>query len=471
MDSVIHKGFCGLSLVGSRLRFVFDYDVAELDADAALAAAASLRAVADRAEAKLLEVVAHFADLHPVPAGVLPDSVIVPGMEDTEVHGGEGCPTVAEFAPAELGAVLGMSTTAATGLLSDVLGLRHRLPRTWGRVLAGEVPAWRARRVAQASRKLSRSAAAAVDAHVAPIAERVTPYRLERIVDAAVMDSDLDRARAEADAVAAGRGVWVTQSDPLGTKTVVVKAAAGDAIRFDARVAQIADALARLGDTDTKDVRRAKAIGWLADPEAAVGLLAGSEDAPAASVPAPRHVIHVHLTDAVLAGGEGVIRADDCGPMLLSQLSELLGHDKVVVRPVIDLADRLSVDAYEIPLRIRERVLLRDTHCVFPWCNRPATRRTDLDHIVPYNDTGPPGQTSTENLAPLCRLHHRLKTHGRWRCRRLPDGTIEWMSPSGRVYFVDHAGTHADSDSGAEVGVVSDAEAAGVADVALPSAA
>ncbi|MGH8881490.1 MAG: hypothetical protein ACRD0P_29760, partial [Stackebrandtia sp.] len=52
------------------------------------------------------------------------------------------------------------------------------------------------------------------------------------------------------------------------TKTVVMKAAAGDVIRFDAATDHLADVLAQLGDTDTKDQRRAKAVGWLADPQA-----------------------------------------------------------------------------------------------------------------------------------------------------------------------------------------------------------
>jgi hypothetical protein len=164
----------------------------------------------------------------------------------------------------------------------------------------------------------------------------------------------------------------------------------------------------------------------------------------------------VHLTDQALLTGTGVFRTDvqgsgggsrsgelgALGPLLISQLRELVGHDRIVVKPVIDLHDQIAVDAYEIPDRIRERVLLRHTHCAFPWCNRPATTRTDLDHIMAYDDTGPPGQTSTDNLAPACRLHHRIKTHGGWRCRRLPDGALDWTSPHGHHYHVDHTGTH-----------------------------
>ena len=129
--------------------------------------------------------------------------------------------------------------------------------------------------------------------------------------------------------------------------------------------------------------------------------------------------MYVHLTDQTLATGDGVVRVDgertlhDLGPILATQLSELLGHDRFVVKPVIDLHERISVDAYEIPDRIREHLQLTYLRCYFPWCNLPATR-ADLDHIDPYDDTGPPDQTSTENLGPGCRLHHRLKTHGGW---------------------------------------------------------
>ena len=65
---------------------------------------------------------------------------------------------------------------------------------------------------------------------------------------------------------------------------------------------------------------------------------------------------------------------------------------------------------------MREHVVLRDAHCVFPGCRRDS-RACDLDHINPYvpiDDGGPPGQTHPGNLAPLCRTHHRVKTHTAW---------------------------------------------------------
>ncbi|MCW2790952.1 MAG: hypothetical protein JWO76_50, partial [Nocardioides sp.] len=58
------------------------------------------------------------------------------------------------------------------------------------------------------------------------------------------------------------------------------------------------------------------------------------------------------------------------------------------------------------------------------------------------DEHGPPDQTRPDNLAPLCRRHHRAKTTGRWRYARHPDHTYTWHSPQGRVYLVDDTGSH-----------------------------
>jgi hypothetical protein len=158
-----------------------------------------------------------------------------------------------------------------------------------------------------------------------------------------------------------------------------------------------------------------------------------------------RHTLYVHLTDKALATGNGVLRVEELGPLLLNQLSELLGHDQIVVKPVIDLREQVSVHSYEIPDRIRERVRLRHPVDMFPYGAAEATTRMDQDHITPYDRTGPPGprgQTDPDNLIPLGRLHHRAKTFGGWQSRRLPTGGVEWTSPHGFRFHVDHTGTH-----------------------------
>ncbi len=80
-------------------------------------------------------------------------------------------------------------------------------------------------------------------------------------------------------------------------------------------------------------------------------------------------------------------------------------------------------------LKLRRYVRTRDRHCRFPGCRRPA-RNCDLDHIVPW----PAGPTDADNLQPLCRYHHRIKTHSGWRVERGPNNTTIWISPRGKRY-------------------------------------
>jgi len=65
---------------------------------------------------------------------------------------------------------------------------------------------------------------------------------------------------------------------------------------------------------------------------------------------------------------------------------------------------------------------------------------------VPFNHANPAagGLTVPWNLACYCREHHRLKTFhggpGGWCDEQLPDGTIVWTSPTGRIYRTTAAG-------------------------------
>ncbi len=111
---------------------------------------------------------------------------------------------------------------------------------------------------------------------------------------------------------------------------------------------------------------------------------------------------------------------------------------------MIDLADHVHVTAYEVPDRIAEAVALRDQTCVFPWCTRPARNLEpdghgcDCDHVVPHREGGP---TCSCQIAPLCRRHHRVKTHTAWRYTILEPGTYLWYSPHGMAFLRDHEGT------------------------------
>jgi hypothetical protein len=228
-----------------------------------------------------------------------------------------------------------------------------------------------------------------------------------------------------------------------------------DARLFDQTLNRVAAELATLGDTTDQDVRRARAVGVLADPQYALDLLSGRNDA-APSAGAGTMEVFVHLTPTDLAAelapdgstgrGTGGAVVDRLGAATTELIGDWLARHtaaggRVRIRPVLDLNTHAAVDQHDPPEPMRELIRQRDAHCVVPACRRDS-RSCDLDHIAPYvpmDEGGPPGQTNPANLAPLCRSHHRIKTHTAWHYQRHPDGSYSWTSPTGHHYTVQPA--------------------------------
>jgi len=233
-----------------------------------------------------------------------------------------------------------------------------------------------------------------------------------------------------------------------------------DALDLDGSVSVLAGLLGRLGDTRDLDVRRASALGMLAHPQRALDLAHGSTTHEQAEPTEPstasqslkgyRGTLYLHVSLADLAVNSGSSRVERLGTASLALLRDWLQRlSGVTIRPVLDPARTDAVDAHDPPAWMRELVILRDRHCVFPGCTTDA-RACDQDHIQPYvppDQGGPPVQTSPANLACPCRRHHRAKTFAGWRYRRLPDGLDDtgaprpvamyaWTSPHLRTYRV-----------------------------------
>jgi hypothetical protein len=311
--------------------------------------------------------------------------------------------------------------------------------------MAGDLQAWRARRIAEATLWLSPQAVAHVDRHVAPVAHKIRPTAVDRLVEEAATRHDPDELARRTRAAADRRGVHLdtNRTSLAGTVPLHGELDLPDALALDEALAQGAADLATLGSTDSLDARRATALGEMARAQLPLDLTTG-EDTP---VTAPRRtpkqvVLHLHLSDAALGTGPGQEPIGRVGtthtPVTAEAIRDWCGQaDSLVIKPVIDLHQRISVHAYEVPDRIRDHLTLRDHTCVFPWCTRPA-ERCDVDHVHPW-DAG--GETATDNLAPLCRRHHRAKTHAGWHLTVISPGEYVWRSPHGLHLRRDHTGT------------------------------
>ena len=117
------------------------------------------------------------------------------------------------------------------------------------------------------------------------------------------------------------------------------------------------------------------------------------------------------------------------GPIDTRTARQLAGNaahwEAVSMNP--DTGAVLSVDTYRPNAQLRQFLRARDLHCRFPGCHTP-TSRCDIDHTI---DAALGGPTTSTNLAHLCRRHHTLKHHSRWRVRQQEDGTLIWTSPLG----------------------------------------
>src|SRR5215216_3838188 len=485
---------------------MFDSEPGELDAAATMSLVSSAHRLVTEQECHLLELAAHWADLHH-PASQSVAERALPGAERAWILGGEGTPEVLEFAVAELGARMETTTGSARAFVADALDLRHRMPELWQLIKAGQIRAWRARKVAQATRHLSVDAAKQVDAAVAQAIVGLPWNRCELLLSAKIIEADPKAADEQAKIWEAERFVRARSTEQSGLKLLIARANAGDVIWFMATVNRLAEILRLRGDFDSADVRRSKAIGILGQPAVALQLLWEFRDEhhpaaepqrpdepidnepdpkPDCSMPAPvdsvsavgipeqhggalilrpagvdldrlrpKVVLHVHLSqEALLAyrsdhpGGAcgGSARLEAVGPVTLGHVHRFLAQTgcQVTVQPIIDPSQNAPVDSYEIPRRIREAMFLRQPASCFPHSPR-VSRRVDLDHTIPYLSSdrgGPPGQTEVANLGPLSRFEHRLKTHGRWQLRQPEAGVYLWRSPSKTCYLVTDSGTH-----------------------------
>jgi hypothetical protein len=446
-------------------------------------------------EVEDLLLVAHWADLHAADPRLAPDGSrhpFPPGGNRLVQLGGEGTPLVQDLCLVELAIARGVHPLSVRATMADALDLRHRLPRTWRIVLALKAEVWVARKVASLCRKLSPAAAAIVDAAVADAIAGESPARVLEIAAAKVIEADTAAHEAALEVERRRRYVGLGRTDEFGLRQVIARVTAGDAVWVDATVDRVADILATRPDlrpeTPTeieRDELRSVAFGWLARPAELLTLLLEAADASSETDPDPgpepepsRAIavptatlerlrtldlaklrpsvrLHVHLHEAALVGFcGGVARVEELGPMLLTQVRELLGHCNVRVSPVIDLKDRVSVNAYEFPEAIKDRIHLMYPGEVLPHATRKS-RKVDVDHPKPFERNGPPGQTGTHNAGPLGRTGHRAKTHLGYTVTQTARGDHVWRTPHGLHRIVDERGTHV-LDQAAAVALTSD---------------
>ena len=243
-----------------------------------------------------------------------------------------------------------------------------------------------------------------MDGELAPRLASCGARAIERVVAEAIARFHPELLEQRERAGKAGWHVTLQQPPPgqaPGTSYLDVAGDTLDLARFYALVCEQAAALGAAGDTDPLEVRKAKALGVIADQSAPAAPAAPGTPAAADEPAAPggrraaRTTLYLHCSLADLFDPTDptemtVGEVEKLGPVTVAKIRDWVGRTDVTVRPVLDLAATAAVDRHDPPEAMREQVILRDQHCIFPWCQRDA-RDCDLDHISPLRRARPTG--------------------------------------------------------------------------------
>ena len=346
-----------------------------------------------------------------------------------------------DSAAAEVAAAMTVGQRRASGQMRIAMALRDRLPRVAALYMQGLLSSrvvsaitWRTQLVEDAE------ALALIDAAIAEHATKWGPlseHKLDQAIDAWIARFDPAALRRTESSTCTRDFSVGDLDDPAETTSVWGRLLATDAAVLKRRLAEMVQSVC---DDDPRTVgeRRADAIGALAAGNDHLVCACGSDTCPAGNAPSSSNVmIHVlaeqsavdaasreqtseaAMPPAALIVGDGIVPT----PLL----SELI-RNGAKVRPIKTPSDEPEPH-YQPSAGLAEFVRMRDLFCRFVGCDVPADR-CDIDHTIPY----PIGPTHASNLKCLCRKNHLMKTFDGWQDVQLPDGTVIWVSPSGRKY-------------------------------------
>ena len=164
-----------------------------------------------------------------------------------------------------------------------------------------------------------------------------------------------------------------------------------------------------------------------------LGRALGGEDAPPLGVVTPRVYVTVPVL-TLLGHSDEPAELDGHGPIDADTARRLAAHApsfrRILTHPETGAYLSYGRTTYRVPTDLAGYLRVRDGTCRFPGCARRAIG-CDLDHT---RDWATGGTTRHDNLAHLCRKHHRLKHNSRWRMSQTASGEIRWTSPAGREY-------------------------------------
>jgi hypothetical protein len=328
---------------------------------------------------------------------------------------------------AELATALRISERSAESLIDEAEILARYLPSTRAALAEGRITPRHARILIDELGALDDDERAHIEQQMLDAADQ-SAATFQRAVRRLRETRDADQAADRHRRAREGRQV-TCQPGRDGMAWLVAHLPAAEALAIDSRLDDLARGLARLrnetGDDRSLAQLRADAFGdVLLDRDSLASRRFGDAK--------PTVVVTVPIS--VLAGrSEKPAEIVGYGPIDDVTARELVGDASVLRRMFTDPRDdailALGRTRYRVTDDLRLFLAVRDGRCRFVGCFRRAAA-CDVDHKHAWEEGG---ATDDCNLEHLCKGHHTVKHETRWRIEAIhPDGTIDWISPTGR---------------------------------------
>lgn len=362
-------------------------------------------------------VIAEFSRRRPQtdPEAADPANYMFPGAEPSD-------PEVDDSAADELSLAMAVATKTAATRMDFARQLAFRHPDVLLGMCTGTVAVAKAHVIVDQAVELSDDQCQVLDHRVLPGIGARTRRQVYEKVRREVMRIDTDAVRRREQAAARKRAVQLVPL-PDGVAELVCTLPAPDAVAGYNWLDQQARTAKAAGDERTLDQLRADAF---------VDLVTSRSTAVAR-----KPLVQVLVPVSTLAGGARPADLVGYGPVhagLARQLAADGTWQRLLTDPATGSVTGTDTRRYRPPAALRTFVEARDRTCRFPTCNQPA-RRCDVDHTRPYRHSK---RTHPDNLAALCRRHHKLKDRPGtgWSIRRTADGALVWTTPTGHTFEV-----------------------------------
>ncbi|MFC6355077.1 HNH endonuclease [Luethyella okanaganae] len=339
---------------------------------------------------------------------------------------------------AEIAAALGMHERTVLELVHDARTLVNEFPTTLDALERGDIGRPHVREIlAQAAalplgmRALYESSALPLALALSPAQFRQLARRLRERLHPESIAERLRRSRRD-------RRVSV-EADRDGMSWITLYLASDQAAAIASRLEALAGHVLGDGDIRSEPRTRAQAEADVAADLLLNGTISRGEESssgtctggiaavrPTVFVTVPVLTLLGHSDEPAVLDGYGPIDAETARRLAADAPSFF----RILTHPETGAFVSFGRKSYRVPAELKHYLRLRDGVCRFPGCTRRAVR-CDLDHTRPWQFDG---ETRHDNLAHLCRKHHRLKHNSDWRAEQLPAGVIRWTSPAGRLH-------------------------------------